>query len=298
LAKKIFRASEVNEIGSRVLISPPQIRERETPAVVEEQIEEAEEVGEFQAAEEFEEVEEAGKEIEEDKDKALEEAKQVREKAEEEAKRIREEAEETAFKVMQKNTIEARKFKEDAQAEADKILEEARTNAQKMEEDARQKVETIIQEARTEAYENARKEGFATGADEVKRLIDRLHVILNAAIDKKKNIIENTEKQLMDLVLLIARKVVKVISEAEKKVVIENAKEALKKVRSETEITIRVNTADLGLTTKNKRSFISMVEGLKSVNVEEDSRVDPGGCIIETSFGDIDARIQRQLQII
>ena len=41
-----------------------------------------------------------------------------------------------------------------------------------------------------------------------------------------------------------------------------------------------------------------MVESLENVRIEEDSRVDPGGCIIETSFGDIDARIQTQLQVL
>jgi flagellar assembly protein FliH len=75
-------------------------------------------------------------------------------------------------------------------------------------------------------------------------------------------------------------------------------KQALDKVKGETEITIKVNTRDLDLTTKHKKQFIAAVESLKQVKVEEDSRVAPGGCIIETSFGDIDARIAKQLDLI
>ena len=41
-----------------------------------------------------------------------------------------------------------------------------------------------------------------------------------------------------------------------------------------------------------------MVESLGRVRVEEDDRLTRGGCIIETSLGDIDARIQTQLQMI
>jgi flagellar assembly protein FliH len=38
-----------------------------------------------------------------------------------------------------------------------------------------------------------------------------------------------------------------------------------------------------------------MLEGVKSVQVSEDSSVDSGGCVIETDFGEIDARISSQL---
>ncbi|MCL2318626.1 MAG: FliH/SctL family protein, partial [Treponema sp.] len=37
------------------------------------------------------------------------------------------------------------------------------------------------------------------------------------------------------------------------------------------------------------------VEGAKSLQIVEDSTVDEGGCVIETDFGEIDARISSQL---
>jgi flagellar assembly protein FliH len=53
--------------------------------------------------------------------------------------------------------------------------------------------------------------------------------------------------------------------------------------------------ADLKLTTSHTKDYISLVEGVKSIQVVEDSTVDEGGCIIETDFGEIDARISSQL---
>ena len=41
-----------------------------------------------------------------------------------------------------------------------------------------------------------------------------------------------------------------------------------------------------------------MVENVKSITVVEDTTVDLGGCIIETDFGEIDARISSQLNEI
>lgn len=294
MARKIFKAFEVKEIGSKVLIAPPHIKlakEEEAEAV-----EEVEEVLEPRMGEEIAEVEIPLVEIE--KEKLLEEAGNIKEEAEAQAKKIKEEAEEEAFKVLQKKSVEARKMKEDARDEVKKLLEEAEKKASEKENEVKQQVDSLLQEARTKAFNEGREDGFKTGEEEVKRLIDRLHVIINSAIDKKKRIIENTEEQLIDLILLISRKVIKVISETEKNVVVENVKEALKKLGKETEITIRVNTKDLGLTTKNKREFISLVEALEHVKVEEDDRIGPGGCIIETAFGDVDARIQTQLQVV
>jgi flagellar assembly protein FliH len=71
--------------------------------------------------------------------------------------------------------------------------------------------------------------------------------------------------------------------------------EALKKVKDRGDIIIRVNLADVKLTTEHTKEFIKMLEGVKSIQVSEDSSVDSGGCVIETDFGEIDARISSQL---
>ena len=52
---------------------------------------------------------------------------------------------------------------------------------------------------------------------------------------------------------------------------------------------------DVKLTTEHISQFIREVENVKSITVLEDSTVQRGGCIIETDFGAIDARIQSQL---
>jgi flagellar assembly protein FliH len=99
-------------------------------------------------------------------------------------------------------------------------------------------------------------------------------------------------------VLLIARKVVKVISENQKNVVINNVIQALRKLKSRGEVLIKVNLDDVELTTEHVKDFMRMVDNVQSVTVVEDSTVDRGGCIIETDFGEIDARISSQLQEI
>ncbi len=46
------------------------------------------------------------------------------------------------------------------------------------------------------------------------------------------------------------------------------------------------------------KDFLRLVENAKNITVMEDTAVERGGCIIETDFGLIDARISSQLHEI
>jgi flagellar assembly protein FliH len=122
-----------------------------------------------------------------------------------------------------------------------------------------------------------------------------LHVILEKTLEKRQEILDETEQQIVELVLLIARKVVKVISETQRNVVMQNILQSLRRVKGRGDVTIRVNLADVQLTSEHAKEFMDSVESIKNITVAEDSSVEKGGCIIETDFGAIDARISSQL---
>jgi flagellar assembly protein FliH len=81
-------------------------------------------------------------------------------------------------------------------------------------------------------------------------------------------------------------------------VVVNNVIQALRKLKSRGEVLVKVNLEDVDMTSEHVKDFMRMVENVKSVTVVEDTTVDKGGCIIETDFGEIDARISSQLQEI
>ena len=122
-----------------------------------------------------------------------------------------------------------------------------------------------------------------------------MHKVLEAVMQRREEILNETERQIVELVILITRKIVKVISENQKSVILSNVLSALKKVKGRGDVTIRVNLADVQLTTEHIQDFISRVEAIKGITVMEDSSVESGGCIVETDFGAIDARISSQL---
>jgi len=212
-----------------------------------------------------------------------------------EADRILKEAEDAAFREVKRRTDEAQSAKRQAQDEAEKIVAEAREKARQIEEDSRAAFETERRDAEEQGRAAGRETGFGEGKAEVERLIQRTQTVLERAQDKRAEILDETEQEIINLVLLIARKVIKVISENQRSVIISNVVQALRKVKGRGNIIIRVNMADLKLSTEHTKDFIDLVEGAKSIQIVEDSTVDEGGCVIETDFGEIDARIASQL---
>ena len=218
--------------------------------------------------------------------------------ARDEAEEIRKQAEKTAFEEVKAQTDAAIRDKRGAEDEAERILAEARREAENIRAEAVSERDKVFDEAKAAGFTDGRAGGWDEGRAEAERLIARLHKILDAAIEKRGDIIDEAETQLIDLVLLISRKVVKVISENQKNVVINNIVQGLRKLKSRGDVAIRVNLADLELTTEHVDDFMRMAENVKSITVLEDSSVDKGGALIETDFGQIDARVFSQLREI
>jgi len=218
--------------------------------------------------------------------------------ARDEAERVKKDAEKTALEEVKARIDSSIRDKQIAEDEAERIKNDALVEAKKIRSQAMEDKSKIVEEARDLGFREGHEGGWREGHAEVERLVERLHKILDAAIGKRQEIINQTESQLIDLVLLIVRKVIKVVSENQKNVVINNVVQALDKLKSRGDVDIRVNLADLDLTTEHVKDFMKMAEKAKSITVLEDSSVERGGAIIETDFGQIDARIFSQLKEI
>jgi flagellar assembly protein FliH len=212
-----------------------------------------------------------------------------------EADRILHEAEGAAFEEVRRKTNQAQKLRQEAEEEAKSVVAEAERRVAELQASAESRLEAAEREAAKKGRDEGREEGYKEGVSEAERLVGRLHVILDRAMEKRAEILQETEAQVVELVLLVAKKVVKVISENQKSVVVQNITQALRKLKTKSDVIVRVNLADLQLATEHVKDFVQMTENAKKLQIVEDSTVDRGGCVIETDFGEIDARIASQL---
>ncbi|MDC7124021.1 MAG: flagellar assembly protein FliH [Spirochaetales bacterium] len=286
MARNVFRPTEIVKLTKQVQLDTPFAKVVEPEAVIP-----AEEYTGPTADDLRREAEAFKKSWESEKNLMIS-------KAENDAERIIKRAEETAFNQVKQANDEAQVIKQKAEDEAESVIAAAKAQAQDLLEDAQKKVDEITRDSRKEGFQQGQEEGYETGKAEVERLVEHLHVIISKAIEKRNQIIDQSETQIIDLVLNISQKVIKVISENQKNVVINNVIQALRKLKSRGDVVIRVNLEDVKLTSEHVKDFMRMVENVRSISVMEDTSVDRGGCIIETDFGQIDARISSQFKEI
>ncbi len=300
MAKNVFRSGEVKYKQHKVFLQPPKpvlVPGKKGPIPVEtldDDVEEIQEVEEYAGPT----ADQLRREAEAFKAQWDAEREQMIADAKAEAAKIVQEAEEEAFRQIREKTEEATRKRQEAEEEAEAMRRRAESEAEQIVRDAEERGKKSEQEAFDKGLREGREAGIEEGKAELQRVIDRFHVVLAKAIDRRNEIIQESETQVVNLVLSIAKKVIKVISEHQKNVVINNINQSLQKLQQKSEVIVRVNLADLKLVTKHKEDILKMAERVQNITIAEDTTVDPGGCIIETDFGEIDARIASQLREI
>ena len=284
MAKAVFRPGEAKVKEEKFVLS-----------LVRDYAPEKEEIEEVEEEYTGPTVEDIKREVEEYKAMWEIEKHQLISQAQAQADEIVKNAENTAFEEVKHQTDEAQIIKANAQDEALEIVNKAKAEAEQIIADAQAQKERIEKDSRQTGYEQGHAEGYEKGVDEANRLVDRMHQMLESVMQRREEILKETESQIVELVILMARKVVKIISESQKNIIMANTLSALKKVRTRGTVTLRVNLEDVKLTTSHIKEFIQHVENVKDIKILEDSTVEKGGCIVETDFGSIDARISSQL---
>jgi len=284
MAKAVFRPGEAKNIEEKVIL--PLYKDY---SPIEEAIVEEEEEYTGPTADDLR------REAEEYKLQFEQEKLQMKSDAQKEAERIIKAAEDTAFAEVKRQTDQAAVIKADAESEAAQIVEKAKAEAAQIVAEAQAQHDKIVADARQEGFDQGSSEGYEKGKAEVERLIERMHKVLEAVMQRREEILQDTESQIVELVILMARKVIKILSENQKNVIMANTVAALRKVKTRGNVTLRVNIEDVKLTTAHADEFIQHVENVQGITVQEDSAVEKGGCIVETDFGAIDARISSQL---
>lgn len=284
MAKTVFRSNEIKNKEEKFQLKLL----HDYAPVVEEVVEEVPEYEGPTADDLRREAEEYKKQFEIEKQGMLDEAQR---KADEIVKK----AEDAAFAEVKRQTDQAQVIKTQAETEVARIKAEAQAEAERIIAEAQAERDKIINESKKQGYDTGYEAGYQDGQKEAERLVERMHNILDNVMKRREEILSETEYQIVELVVLMARKVVKIISENQKTVIMNNVLQALKKVKGRGDVTIRVNLADAKLTTEHIQDFIDRVEAVKGITVVEDTTVEKGGCIVETDFGAIDARISSQL---
>lgn len=170
---------------------------------------------------------------------------------------------------------------------------EADVNARQIVTDAEEKSARIIAEAQTEA-ERIREEAYLAGKEQA---ANEFTGIVASAMQERDTTVAALEKELLRLSVKLAEKIIGREINTNKKAIVDIVSTAMRNVRQQQQLIVRVNPIDLPQLEEAKSSFAHSGRA-EFLYFEPDQKVEQGGCIIESEVGTVDARLETQLKIL
>ena len=162
--------------------------------------------------------------------------------------------------------------------------------------------------------EQAYQKGFADGMDKgmidakikwntlgkqkIEPVLTSLQEMLTQLNIIRKETYQEIEKEVVELALAIARQIICQEVTFNRDIVACVAREALAKVEDPGRVKIKMSPSDLEFIKETRSQLTDIIENIDNVTLKADENIQSGGCIIETDLGEIDARIERQLQAV
>lgn len=191
---------------------------------------------------------------------------------------------------------------EEAQKEAERIILSAKNEYENMvtamhEEKLAWEQEklSLIEEAKQTGYQAGWKEGERQGYDQYSSQIQEAKNVIHAAKKDYHAYLESSEQTIVDLSLSIAEKVVATRIEGDQEYFLSLVKKALKEVKSLPEVQILVHPSQYEFLLTKKNELQSIFTNDTNLLIYPDSDLTQGSCLIESTYGRIDASIDTQL---
>ena len=147
--------------------------------------------------------------------------------------------------------------------------------------------------------EQAFEEGFAAGVAQAQSQLDGPASALAAAADQlqalRTDAAASVEADAVDLALRIAEQAVGAAITADPELVVEAVRGALRRLVERDRVLILVNPDDLELVRDHVGRLVGELGGIEHCEVQAERRVRPGGAIVRTSEGEVDATLETKL---
>lgn len=153
-------------------------------------------------------------------------------------------------------------------------------------------------EARENGYKNGYQDGLDKGHREAQKVIDNFASLIKTATGQRQILYDDAKINILELVISIAKKITFGVARTDPDVTAGIISGVVEKLVDKTKIKIKVHPEHYPSIEQQIDRFKGDSTAIKDITIEPDSRVRMGGCYIETPSGDIDARVESQMDII
>ena len=156
--------------------------------------------------------------------------------------------------------------------------------------------------ARERAVEDGWREGYEAGIGEARaRMSDAVAAtagMLSAMEEELAALPERLAQEVAAVALETAARIIRAELAVRPERVVDVARGAIRRATDRDRLLAHVNPADLAVMREATAGLVDQMGGIHRFDVIEDPRIAPGGCVLETPSGDVDARIESQLSRI
>ncbi len=148
------------------------------------------------------------------------------------------------------------------------------------------------------AFLRGRQEGANAVESKLDNTVQAFTLALAEVNRLRESVARNSSQDMLRMVMAISEQVIRRSLEAKPEIVLSLIENALHvSVQADT-YRIRISPQDLDLVNEQKPLFLASISGMKNISIIADAEITPGGCRVESDFGDVDATIETQLEEI
>ena len=152
-----------------------------------------------------------------------------------------------------------------------------------------------IEKIKEEAFSKGKKAGRLESEKQLHSTTQSLASALEQISRMRESLLLKSREDMLRLIMGVARQVIRAEVRESEQIILDTVTRALAAAVSSDEYYIRVNPEDMDTVTENEPLFFASMKGLRNIHFIADDAIERGGCIAESTAGDVDATIESQL---
>jgi len=150
----------------------------------------------------------------------------------------------------------------------------------------------IERDAFAKGFAAGERAGLEAAGQRGEAMLTRLTETLEQLTTLRNTMIHRTERQMVQLALAIAHRIVQREVSLDRDLVVAMARVALDRLGETARVTVRMNPDDFAVTAQARAAQLAG----SNVSVVADARIGRGGCRVESDLGVMDAGVEEQLR--
>ena len=161
---------------------------------------------------------------------------------------------------------------------------------------AEERAAAMQAEAEHRGYEAGLERGLADARARTEQAVEAFAAAQRSVAEMHDRYVAEAEAAAVDLAFQIAEKVLAATIASDREVVLGVVSGALLRTTDRDHLVLEVNPGDFELVRDSASELAARLGGINRMEVVSERRVEPGGCVVRTEAGEIDARVSSQLE--